>query len=112
MQLSVSQVDGTFIVALGGDLDSAQAPELEKAVGQAIAGGQRRIVVDLGQVKFIDSSGLATLIKAFKRVRGAGGNLVLAGLQPPVRRVFDLTRLDKVFDIFAAATDAVRGLKG
>ena len=58
-------------------------------------------------VNFVDSAGLAALVKGMKRSRELGGNLVIFGLQQPVRIIFELTRLDKAIDIFDNEDDAV-----
>jgi anti-sigma B factor antagonist len=66
------------------------------------------VVVDMAAVHFIDSTGLSTLVNAMKRARAVGGDLKLAGLQQPVRMIFEMTRLDRVFDIFNHTDDAVQ----
>ncbi|MBZ0303751.1 MAG: STAS domain-containing protein [Anaerolineae bacterium] len=67
----------------------------------------RRIVVNLRGVGFVDSSGLATLVKGLKRCRQNGGDLYLCELQPPVVIIIELTRLDKAFKSFADEQAAV-----
>lgn len=65
-------------------------------------------MVNLEQVNFVDSTALATLVQGMKRARQQGGDLYLAHLQPPVRMIFELTRLDKAFAIYASEEEAVR----
>jgi anti-sigma B factor antagonist len=64
-----------------------------------MARGQARLVVDLSDVVLVDSSGLAALVGGMKQARQGGGDLMLAGLQATVRIIFELTRLDRAFDI-------------
>jgi anti-sigma B factor antagonist len=110
MQLDVRQHNEVSVVAVAGELDAARAPELENAVAKLLSGGRSQLVIDLSGTKFVDSSGLATLVRLLKRTRSGGGALGLCGLQPPVRKVFDLTRLDKAFDVYGDASEAVRRL--
>ena len=99
------------MIVASGELDAAKAPELEKVLTQLLSGGaKKQLVLDLKGIGFIDSSGLATLVRAFKRARSAGGNLALADLQPAVQKVFELTRLDKAFDVFRSSADAIQRL--
>ena len=108
MQISIREEQGVCVLQTAGDLDAAKAPELGQVLDKAINDGKKKIVVDLGDTRFVDSSGLAALVRGFKRARAASGNLALAHLQPAVLKVFELTRLDKAFDIFPDANEAVR----
>lgn len=65
------------------------------------------IVVDLSGVTFLDSTALATLVQGMKHCRQMGGNLHLAGLQPAVKLIIELTRLDKAFGIYPDVATAV-----
>ena len=112
MQVNVREERGVAVLTGPEELDAAIAPELDRAFGNVMAAGKKRIVIDLEATSFIDSSGLAALVRALKRARAAGGNVALAGLQPPVQKVFELTRLDKAFDIFGDSGEAVRSLAG
>ena len=77
------------------------------ALDKAAAATPANAVVNLGGVSFMDSAALATLVLAMKRCRQAGGDLRLCNLQQPVRIIFELTRLDKAFDIYASETEAL-----
>ncbi len=82
------------------------------SVGEARidAAGPDRIILDMAQVDFIDSSGLGAVVAAMKQV-GGGKVLELAGLSPTVQKVFQLTRMDTVFTIHSSAAD-VLGVHG
>jgi anti-sigma B factor antagonist len=69
--------------------------------------GKTNLVVDLGMVRFVDSSGLGSLVSGFKNASARNGNLKLCGLQPQVKSMFELTRLHRVFEIFATLDDAL-----
>ena len=91
-------------------LDAANAPTFRDWMAQAIDRGDVRIVLDMGGVDFVDSSGLGALVGALKRV-GARGDLALASLQPSVQKAFRLTRMDRVFQIFPDTDSAMGHLK-
>jgi anti-sigma B factor antagonist len=77
--------------------------ELKAAVGE----GASRVVIDLENVEFIDSSGLGALISALKALRSKDGVLSLSGVSEPVANILEITRLDRVFDIAADREDAL-----
>jgi anti-sigma B factor antagonist len=86
-------------VALAGRLDASNAQTLKESLEQLIDGGTTQLVVDLTQVPFVDSAGLAALVSTLKAIRRVGGNVLLSGVQPQARTVFSLTMLDQVFAI-------------
>lgn len=87
-------------VVLRGDVDAAGTPALREQLDGPLAGGRQNFVIDLSEVGFIDSSGLATVVQLFKRVRIGDGDVRLCGLQADVLRLFELVRLDRVFGLF------------
>jgi anti-sigma B factor antagonist len=95
------------IVTPGGRLDAVTAPDLKAHLKRLVEGGHIRLVVDLTDVPFIDSSGLAALVSAFKAAREAGGTIKLAGLNEQTRTIFTLTRLDRVFELYSDAEAAL-----
>ena len=99
--------DKRAMLTLSGRLDAVTAPDLKALLKRLTKGGHIQLVVDLTDVPFIDSSGLAALVSAFKAVRGAGGAMKLAGLSEQTRTVFTLTRLDRVFEIYPDAAIAL-----
>jgi anti-anti-sigma factor len=96
---AVERDGDTTTLRLAGDVDLNTSPELRGALRQVIARRPRRIVVNLGGVGYMDSSGLATLVEALKRTAEYGGKLHLLGLGPRVRAVFEISQLDRVFSI-------------
>src|SRR3989442_11397499 len=112
MDVSVREDREVTVVALAGELDAASSPLVSESLEKLLATGRQRFVIDLVGVSVVDSSGLSTLVRFFKRVRSGGGRLRLVGLQRPVRRVFELTRLDRAFDIDGAVAEAVRAFGG
>jgi len=68
--------------------------------------GRCRLIINLSNVRFVDSSGLGALVSGFKNASARDGNLKLCGLQPQVRSMFELTRLHRVFEIFTTVEEA------
>jgi anti-sigma B factor antagonist len=96
----------TAVLQPTGRLNMVAAPAFKNLVEETVATGQTRIVVDLGAVTFIDSSGLGALISGLKATRQAGGDLRLADVPEQVMTVLRLTNLDRVLRTHATVLDA------
>ena len=96
----------TAVLQPTGRLNMVAAPAFKNLVEETVASGQTRIVVDLGQVTFIDSSGLGALISGLKATRQAGGDLRIADVPEQVMTVLRLTNLDRVLSAHATVVDA------
>ena len=94
------------VVPLKGEIDLHVSPTVTAALNEMIDKKPERLVVDLSDVSYIDSAGLAALIQAMQKVEGYGGKFMLAGLQETVRSIFEISRLDQVFQIFPDADAA------
>ena len=106
MELTSRTEGNVSFLEIIGRFDSYEAPRVSSWFDSAT----HQVVVNLGQVSFVDSSALALLVKGLKRCRQNDGNLVLCSLQQPVRVIFELTRLDKAFDIYSTEEEATRAL--
>ncbi len=102
---STSLADGV-VIRPEGEIDLSRSPELRARLRDELTRAPRRLVIDLGGVPYMDSSGVATLVEALQRARSAGCKLVLADLQPKVRSIFAISRLDTVFTIAATTAEA------
>ncbi|MCG6962678.1 MAG: STAS domain-containing protein [Acidobacteria bacterium] len=98
--------DVTVVVA-GSELNAHNAPEAKTTLRGLVNSGRVKLIIDLSALSFIDSAGLGALLTAFKTAGAAGGQLVLCGLSQPVKSIFELTRLDRVFPIFDTQEEAV-----
>lgn len=107
MDVRIRLADNVKIVELAGNLDWPSVPRVRQVVIEATAVQPAQVVVNLREVSFVDSRGLSVLVLGLKRARENQGNLCLCGLQSPVRMIFELTRFDKVFEIFVHEEDAV-----
>jgi anti-anti-sigma factor len=101
--------DGSAVVRLESRLDLLTAGDVKQRLNQAIADGHARLVVDLGDVTFIDSSGLGALIAGLKAARLAGGDLRIARPNAQARLILELTTLDQVLHPFASVEEALAG---
>jgi len=99
--------DTTHVIELGGEVDLYTAPEFKERMVQLIDDGKRRIVVDLSDATFIDSTTLGVLVGGVKRLRPAGGSLALVCTDQNITKIFEITGLDRVFPIHASRDDAL-----
>lgn len=103
--------DGIVQVSVSGEVDLYTAPALKGALREAIEGGARRVLVDLSQATFIDSTTLGVLIGAVKRLRPLGGELAIACRDPNILKIFSITLLDRIFAIFPTSGEAIEHLR-
>jgi anti-sigma B factor antagonist len=99
--------DGTFVVALTGEVDLYTAPELKSELLRLVTEGPNRIVVDLSGATFVDSTTLGVLLGAVKRLRLIGGELVIVCADLNIRRILSITLLDRAFTIYDTLDDAL-----
>ena len=104
--------EGTFVVALTGEVDLYTAPELKAALLRLVAEGPLRIVVDLSGATFVDSTTLGVLIGAVRRLRTNDGRLTVVCNDRNVAKIFELSGLDKVFEIFPTREQAIARIDG
>jgi anti-sigma B factor antagonist len=107
--LEVHERDGWTVLSVSGEIDMATAPSLRERLHALLADDKSRLVVDLDDVGFLDSTALGVLVGVLKRARSEGGEVRIASTQPRVRKVFEITRLDSAFDLFDDVDGAVRG---
>jgi anti-sigma B factor antagonist len=109
LRVDVSRRGRWSVVEVGGEVDVATAPRLREKLISLVNDGRYHIVVDLGAVDFIDSTGLGVLISGLKRVRTHDGELVLVCTEARILKVFEITGLTKVFPVYGSVDDAVAG---
>ncbi len=108
MQVKVHRDSELAVISVAGEVDLYSSPEMRKAITGVTRKKVPVVVVDLEQVEYMDSSGVATLVEGLQLSNGYGGSFRLAGLRPEVREVFELSRLDRVFRIYDSADQAAR----
>jgi anti-sigma B factor antagonist len=102
MTISEERQGGDLLLKPIGDVDLSRSPQMRERLAKALAQKPTRIVVDLSQVPYMDSSGVATLVEALQHCRKAGCELVLTSLHPKVRSIFEIAKLNQVFKIVDA----------
>ena len=107
LTLSTREVDGTTIVAVGGEIDVYTAPKLRDRITELVADGVYTIVIDMESVEFLDSTGLGVLVGGLKKVRAHDGSLELICTQDRLLKIFRITGLAKVFVIHDSADGAL-----
>lgn len=100
---------GVLVIRVEGQLIVGNRQSLKEMVQEAIDQGERRILIDFSRTGYIDSSGLGALVSISKKVREAGGELRLAGLNEDLRSLFELTKLDTLFAIAETREQALTG---
>ncbi len=107
LTLSTREVDGTTIVAVGGEIDVYTAPKLRDRITELVAEGVYTIIIDMESVEFLDSTGLGVLVGGLKKVRAHDGSLELICTQDRLLKIFRITGLAKVFVIHDSADGAL-----
>jgi anti-sigma B factor antagonist len=95
------------VISVSGEIDVYTAPSLRERLNELVAAGHYDLVVDLGGVEFLDSTGLGVLVGGLKRVRSHDGTLRLVCAQEKILKVFRITGLTKVFPIHATLGEAL-----
>ncbi|HYN57812.1 MAG TPA: STAS domain-containing protein [Motilibacterales bacterium] len=109
LQLATRHEGDVSVVSARGEVDVFSAPDLDTELDALIAAGAVRLVVDLSDVAFLDSTGLGVLVKALKHTREGGGWLRLVVTSDRIRKIFEITGLDASIPIFDTAQDAILG---
>jgi anti-sigma B factor antagonist len=108
MIITTEEIKGTIVLHLDEErLDAHNSVDLKVEMQRLFESGSLHLLVDLKNVRFIDSSGLGALVSGFKNATTKHGTLKLSSLQPQVKSMFELTRLHRVFEIFPTAADAL-----
>ena len=112
MKISSRQVDGVTIVDCSGRITLGEGSVmLRDSVREMLAKGQKKIVLNLADVNYIDSSGIGELVSAFTTAKNQGGELKLLNLTKKVHDLLQITKLYTVFDVKEDGTAAVKAFK-
>lgn len=95
------------VIEVSGEIDVYTAPRLREKIIALVDSGRHRLVVDMERVEFLDSTGLGVLVGGLKRVRAHDGGIDLVCTQGRILRIFRITGLIKVFDIYETVEEAV-----
>jgi anti-anti-sigma factor len=109
LEIKVRESDGISIVDLEGSLDTGTAPTVDSKLGELISGGATKILIILSAVDFVSSAGLRVLLATTKKLRKAGGNLRLCGLNETVQEVFEISGFNNLIEVFGDEAQAKKG---
>ena len=109
LSMALRAVRGYSVLEVAGEIDVYTAPQLRERLIELVEGGARQVIVDLGRVEFLDSTGLGVLVGALKRLRVVGGELLLVCAQERLLKIFRITGLDRVFALFDSVESASGG---
>lgn len=108
MEILEERIDSIDVLKLEGRLDASSGKDIKEKVSALAKEKRVNLVIDIGAVDFIDSSGLGSLVASLRSVNKLGGDIKIASLQNPVRAIFELTRLHRIFEIFDDSTAAAK----
>lgn len=107
MEMKTRVAGDVNVLELAGRFDTNTVPPVAAWLDQVTSSPGARILVNLANTTFVDSTALATLVQALKRCQQVKGDLFLCGMRRPVYMIFELTRLDKAFTIFVDEEHAI-----
>jgi anti-sigma B factor antagonist len=107
VRIEVEKEGDIVVVIVEGELDASTSPELRNKFEELIGQGENKYVIDLAGVGFMDSSGISAIVNLFKRVRIGHGDVKLCNLSAEIMKIFELTRLNRVFDIYDSRDSAI-----
>ncbi len=109
MQIATRQSGTSIVVDVKGDIDLYNSPEVRKVILEELKEKKTpRVIVNLSGVRYIDSSGVASLVEGLKVSRTLSSRFMLYGLSPAAREVLELSRLIRVFEVYASEEEALQ----
>lgn len=107
MPMKIESKNGLTVCRIEGEIDINSSPDIKKAFDKLISKKEPKMIINFSKVTYVDSSGLATLVEVLKNMRTYGGRMRLANLSPKIKSLFEITKLDKLFEILADEEEAV-----
>lgn len=107
MELSKEKRGDFTIVGISGKLDTTTAPQLNTELDQLSNQGESKIVIDCADLDYISSSGLRVLLVYLKKLKGAGGKLLLSNIKDSIKEIFVVSGFTSIFSIFNSVDEAL-----
>ena len=104
----IRELSAAVAVDISGDVDLHRSPALRETLTKLIDANPGRLVLNLSEVGYMDSSGVATLVEALQRIQRKQGRLLLHSLSPRVQSIFEIARLESIFEIYPSEDEALR----
>ena len=102
--------DKAHVVEVQGEIDVYTSPRVKEMINELIEQGRFHLIIDLEGVRYIDSTGLGVLIGALKKVREHEGRILLVCTNPQIKKIFNITGLVKIFEIYKDEEEALKAL--
>ena len=100
MEIGEEKINDVEVLKIEGRLDASSAKDIKEKVALLTKENRVKLVIDMGGIDFIDSSGLGSLVASLRSVNKLGGDIKISALQDQVRAIFELTRLHRIFGIY------------
>lgn len=110
LDTQIRDMQGYKVLCLSGEIDVYSAPQFKQAVVSILDGDQQHLIVDMHDVRYMDSSGFGILLSAVKRLRPMGGTVNLVGCASPIDRVLHITKLDAIFALYENMDSALEAV--
>ena len=107
MAVKIESKGGLTVCHVDGEIDINSSPQIKKSFDKLISSKTPKIVINLTKVTYVDSSGLATLVEILKNMKSYGGRMRLAGMSSKIKSLFEITKLEKLFEIIADEESAI-----
>ena len=107
MSVKIENRNGLSVCHVEGEIDINSSPVIKKSFDKLLSSKTPKIIVNFSKVTYVDSSGLATLVEILKNMRSYGGRLRLTNLSSKIKSLFEITKLEKLFEIMADEQDAI-----
>jgi anti-sigma B factor antagonist len=107
MAVKIESKNNLMVCHIDGEIDINSSPTIKKSFDKIISSKTPKLVINLSRVTYVDSSGLATLVEILKNMRSYGGRMRLACMSPKIKSLFEITKLEKLFEILADEETAI-----
>jgi len=111
MEISEEKIDDFSVIRLKGRIDANTAPSLDAALNAVIDRGEQKVILSCDELEYINSTGLRTLLAASKKLQTSKGKLILTGITPPIRKIFQITGFTTIFSIFENIQEAQKNFE-
>ena len=106
LKFESQESDGKNIVRISGDIDAYHSPKLKEKMEELIKSDSKILILEFSEVPYIDSAGLGTLVSVLRETRNYQKELKIVGLRKNIKRIFEMTRLDNIFEIYDTIEEA------
>jgi anti-sigma B factor antagonist len=107
MAVKIESKNGLTICYIDGEIDINSSPDIKRAFDKLMVHKTPKIVINLAKVGYVDSSGLATLVEILKNMKSYGGRMRLVSMSSKIKSLFEITKLEKLFEIMADEAEAI-----